>query len=99
MPIDFRDAFVAKISADGSRQDRVLQVPRRAGTGAKKKMIAAGLPLYNNLMQFTLFGLLAALSLSAADVNTFSIVAYDPATGDCGVTVASKYFSVGAVVP
>jgi uncharacterized Ntn-hydrolase superfamily protein len=44
-------------------------------------------------------GLLAALSLCAADVNTFSIVAYDPATGDCGVTVASKYFSVGAVVP
>jgi len=44
-------------------------------------------------------GLIAALSLSAADVNTFSIVAYDPATGDCGVTVASKYFSVGAVVP
>lgn len=44
-------------------------------------------------------GLFAALSLCAADVNTFSIVAYDPATGDCGVTVASKYFSVGAVVP
>jgi uncharacterized Ntn-hydrolase superfamily protein len=46
-----------------------------------------------------LFTLLAALPLCAADVNTFSIVAYDPATGDCGVTVASKYFSVGAVVP
>ena len=43
--------------------------------------------------------LLAAAGLSAADVNTFSIVAYDPVTGDCGVTVASKYFSVGAVVP
>jgi uncharacterized Ntn-hydrolase superfamily protein len=42
---------------------------------------------------------LFALSLFAADVNTFSIVAWDPATGDCGVTVASKYFSVGAVVP
>jgi hypothetical protein len=41
----------------------------------------------------------SSLALSAADVNTFSIVAYDPATGDCGVTVASKYFSVGAVVP
>jgi uncharacterized Ntn-hydrolase superfamily protein len=38
-------------------------------------------------------------ALAAADVNTFSIVAYDPATGECGVTVASKYFSVGAVVP
>jgi uncharacterized Ntn-hydrolase superfamily protein len=46
-----------------------------------------------------LFGLAAVLSLCAADVNTFSIVAYDPATGDCGVTVASRYFSVGAVVP
>jgi uncharacterized Ntn-hydrolase superfamily protein len=50
-------------------------------------------------MKFILLTLLAALPLSAADVNTFSIVAYDPVTGDCGVTVASKYFSVGAVVP
>src|SRR5262252_6951590 len=50
-------------------------------------------------MKFTLLALLAALPMCAADVNTFSIVAYDPATGDCGVTVASKYFSVGAVVP
>jgi uncharacterized Ntn-hydrolase superfamily protein len=46
-----------------------------------------------------LLALFAALAVQAADVNTFSIVAYDPATGDCGVTVASKYFSVGAVVP
>ena len=43
--------------------------------------------------------LLGALSLAAADVNTFSIVAYDPVNGDWGVTVASRYFSVGAVVP
>src|SRR5260370_24251165 len=50
-------------------------------------------------MHRILLALFAALSLHAADVNTFSIVAYDPATGDCGVTVASKYFSVGAVVP
>src|SRR5215472_10664879 len=41
----------------------------------------------------------AVLNLSAADVHTFSIVAYDPAKGDCGVTVASRYFSVGSVVP
>jgi uncharacterized Ntn-hydrolase superfamily protein len=33
------------------------------------------------------------------NVSTFSIVAYDPVNGDWGVTVASKYFSVGAVVP
>lgn len=33
------------------------------------------------------------------EVNTFSIVAYDPATGDLGVAVQSKYFGVGSVVP
>jgi hypothetical protein len=43
--------------------------------------------------------LFAALALYAADVNTFSIVDWDPSTGDCGVTVASRYSSVGAVVP
>jgi hypothetical protein len=43
--------------------------------------------------------LLAALALHAADVNTFSIVGYDPVNGDWGVAVASRYFSVGAVVP
>src|ERR1700758_419533 len=41
----------------------------------------------------------AALGLNAADVNTFSIVGYDPVNGDWGVAVASRYFSVGAVVP
>jgi len=33
------------------------------------------------------------------EVNTFSIVARDPATGELGVAVESKYFSVGSVVP
>ncbi len=32
-------------------------------------------------------------------VNTFSIVARDPETGDLGVAVASKFLAVGAVVP
>ena len=32
-------------------------------------------------------------------VSTFSIVARDPATGDLGVAVASKFLAVGAVVP
>jgi uncharacterized Ntn-hydrolase superfamily protein len=49
---------------------------------------------------------LAALFLSTAfaqnyteNVSTFSIVAYDAAAGEWGVTVASRYFSVGSVVP
>jgi uncharacterized Ntn-hydrolase superfamily protein len=35
----------------------------------------------------------------ARSVNTFSIVARDPETGDLGVAVASKFLAVGAVVP
>src|SRR3979409_78292 len=44
--------------------------------------------------------LFAAASLVRADdVNTFSIVAFDPVAQEWGVTVASRYFSVGSVVP
>jgi len=32
-------------------------------------------------------------------VPTYSIVAYDPPTGDLGVAVQSRYFSVGPIVP
>jgi len=32
-------------------------------------------------------------------LSTFSLVAYDPANGDLGIAVASKFLSVGAVVP
>ncbi|PLR95876.1 DUF1028 domain-containing protein [Bacillus sp. T33-2] len=32
-------------------------------------------------------------------VNTFSIVAFDPETGELGVAVASKFLSVGSIVP
>src|SRR5258707_10327001 len=42
-------------------------------------------------------GLLAQTTLPP--VSTFSIVAIDPRNGDLGVAVASRYFSVGSVVP
>jgi uncharacterized Ntn-hydrolase superfamily protein len=35
----------------------------------------------------------------ALPVSTFSIVAFDPDTGDLGVAVESKFFAVGPVVP
>jgi uncharacterized Ntn-hydrolase superfamily protein len=41
----------------------------------------------------------AAQDVPPATVATFSIVGYDPATGDMGVAVQSRYFAVGAVVP
>ena len=34
-----------------------------------------------------------------SNINTFSIVAFEPSTGDFGVAVASHYFAVGSVVP
>lgn len=50
-------------------------------------------------MYLVRLALFAALPLAAADINTFSIVGYDAATGECGIAVASRYFSVGAAVP
>jgi uncharacterized Ntn-hydrolase superfamily protein len=41
----------------------------------------------------------AAAAQSLPPVATFSIVAIDPQTGEMGVAVASRYFSVGSVVP
>ncbi len=45
--------------------------------------------------------LFATLLLGSATpaFATFSIVGFDPATGDLGIAVASRYFAVGAVVP
>jgi len=41
----------------------------------------------------------AAIAQKLPTVSTFSIVAIDPQTGEMGVAVASRYFSVGSVVP
>jgi len=48
-----------------------------------------------------LFLLFISLSPAFSDqpVSTFSIVASDPAVGELGVAVASRFFSVGSVVP
>src|SRR5579864_5763831 len=45
--------------------------------------------------------LLSALAVpqSLPPVSTFSVVAIDPQNGDLGIAVASRYFSVGSVVP
>jgi len=43
--------------------------------------------------------MIVGAAFGAENVSTFSIVAYDAAAGDWGVAVASRYFSVGSVVP
>lgn len=55
-----------------------------------------------NLRPFALWlaiALATHTSRAEPNVHTFSIVAFDPATGDLGVAVQSKYFGVGSVVP
>lgn len=49
-----------------------------------------------------LFVFFVAIEIATAaepPVNTFSIVAFDPATGDLGVAVASKVLGVGSICP
>ena len=41
----------------------------------------------------------APIAADGVKVSTFSIVAVDPQTGECGAAVASKYPAVGKVVP
>lgn len=48
---------------------------------------------------FALASLTAGESDTPRLVGTYSIVAFDPSTGDLGVAVQSKFFGVGSVVP
>jgi uncharacterized Ntn-hydrolase superfamily protein len=50
-------------------------------------------------MKKTLLMVVLMLATAGPALATFSIVAIDPATGDLGVAVASRYFAVGSVVP
>ncbi|HEX9160398.1 MAG TPA: DUF1028 domain-containing protein [Thermoanaerobaculia bacterium] len=51
------------------------------------------------VLAFAVACVLFATIAPAHDVATFSIVARDPQTGEMGVAVASRFFSVGSVVP
>lgn len=51
------------------------------------------------LLLLVLFSTVLAFPQTLPPVSTFSIVAIDPQTGELGVAVASRYFSVGSVVP
>ena len=43
--------------------------------------------------------LVACASIDPRPVATFSVVGYDPRTGELGIAVQSKFFGVGSVVP
>jgi uncharacterized Ntn-hydrolase superfamily protein len=56
-------------------------------------------PLRTLIFLFLLLPFCAAAAPREPTVATFSIIAFDPGTGDLGVAVASKFFGVGSVVP
>src|SRR5688572_19666328 len=54
------------------------------------------------VLALPIFAAMTYATIAAAaepKVNTFSIVAHDPQTGELGVAVQSRYFGVGSVVP
>jgi uncharacterized Ntn-hydrolase superfamily protein len=55
--------------------------------------------IFLSLATWILLATGVAVGQSLPPVSTFSIVAIDPQNGDLGVAVASRYFSVGSVVP
>jgi uncharacterized Ntn-hydrolase superfamily protein len=62
-----------------------------------RKLAATALPM---ALAVVLALLACAPALGAPEpIATFSIVGFDPKTGDLGVAVQSKFFAVGAVVP
>jgi len=73
--------------------------------GARGTKLKAGVLLEGLMKKVLLLSILvfvasgAAVAQALPTVSTFSIVAIDPQTGEMGVAVASRYFSVGSVVP
>ncbi len=60
------------------------------------------LRIIRTIIRLVLPGMISSLSVFAGPADciaTFSIVGRDPATGELGVAVASRFFAVGSVVP
>ena len=85
-----------------------MLLPKRAEpmahvvTRSPKQITPVPIAAVRTLWRLPMLALLLLSAASVADdshIATFSIVARDPATGDLGVGVQSKYFGVGSVVP
>lgn len=73
---------------------------KRASTAWEFATIRVGRFPMNRITAALLFVLISVPTFATPpDVATFSIVAADPAAGEVGVAVASRFFAVGAVVP
>ncbi|MEW6412916.1 MAG: DUF1028 domain-containing protein [Candidatus Zixiibacteriota bacterium] len=69
--------------------------------GQTKRLIGQSASFMSRLLPMVLVLLVPSIVVDAAPENvaTFSIVAHDSATGELGVAVASRFFTVGNVVP
>src|ERR1700736_2832352 len=92
-----RDAATTSTS-DPPHEARKSAHSRRRGAYALERRMRRTVATIRSMSPRLLLFAAATFALSA-QVATFSIVARDPANGDLGVAVASRYFSVGSVVP
>jgi uncharacterized Ntn-hydrolase superfamily protein len=68
--------------------------PSCKGSGRPMRLVLAAA-----LSLLAVVGVHAQKAAATEPVATFSVVGYDPETGDLGVAVQSKFFAVGSVVP
>ncbi|MCK4413174.1 MAG: DUF1028 domain-containing protein [Candidatus Eisenbacteria sp.] len=73
--------------------------PRRRALISSPRRSFAGQSPFLILLLIALTAPSGWVAAASQPIATFSIVGYDPDTGDLGVAVQSKFFAVGAVVP
>jgi uncharacterized Ntn-hydrolase superfamily protein len=77
----------------GDSSDVAFDMPERSVGAADERALQITMPAGEQ-------GLKVRITRAADPAaNTFSIVAFDPATGDLGIAVASKVLGVGSIVP
>ena len=83
------------MAGDGLSRNRKMLLPQK--DAKSEKYFSSWRPL--RFLAAILFWSILAPAFAEPIVATFSVVGFDPATGDLGVAVESKFFSVGSVVP
>ena len=81
------------MAGDGLSRNRKMLLPQKDAKFAKYFSSLRPLRPFAAI----LFWSILAPAFAEPIVATFSVIGFDPATGDLGVAVESKFFSVGSV--
>jgi uncharacterized Ntn-hydrolase superfamily protein len=77
----------------GDGPDVIFEMSKQQSESSAEKVVEAPIPAGAQRQAVTI------KRVTDPAVNTFSIVGFDPATGDLGIAVASKVLGVGSIVP